>query len=257
MRDPVLFNDHLLRLRSSGALLEPLRQFVSDKEYVKHYVAGVVGGDYTIKTIRVLTSVDEIRRFSVSKLPCVIKPTHMSGKVLVLREERAMADTELLRRWMRTSYYRRSREANYRFLKPKVIVEEFFSGDGVSVPHDYKVFCFHGCPKLIEVDVGRFGVHTRNFYDVMWNRIPIEVKYAGGREDDPRPELLEEMIDVAMKLSRPFASIRVDLYTHDQAVKVGELTSCHGGGTEEVRPSSAEKWLGSLFGTADESIAGR
>ena len=43
LREPVLFNDRLLKLKLDGSLLDPLRQFVTDKEYVKYYVAGVVG----------------------------------------------------------------------------------------------------------------------------------------------------------------------------------------------------------------------
>ena len=55
------------------------------------------------------------------------------------------------------------------------------------------------------------------------------------------------MIDVARRVSKPFASIRVDLYADDGAVKVGELTTCHGGGTELIQPAVAESWLGDLF----------
>ena len=242
-----LFNDHLLRLRSNGALLDPLRQFVSDKEYVKYYVSGVIGRDYTIDTIRILGCVEDIDRFSVAKVRYVIKPTHMSGNVFILRGANALVDAEVLKTWLRISYYRRSREANYRYLTPKIIVEDYFSADGITDPNDYKVFCFGECPRFIEVDVGRFGRHTRNFYDVVWNRIPFEVKYPGRWEDDVRPKRLDEMLEIASRLAKPFSSIRVDLYAHDDSVKVGELTNCDGGGTEEIRPGTAERWMGACF----------
>lgn len=247
LRNPELFNDQLLKLKLDGSLLDPLRQFVTDKEYVKYYVAGVVGKAYTLETFDVLRSDDDISRFSVRHVPCVIKPTHMSGPVIVCTERDATFDRGVLREWLRSDYYRKSREVNYKFLKPKIIVEEFFSDDRRTVPQDYKIFCFCGEPKLIEVDSDRFVDHTRNFYDPSWNRVELTVKYPAGRTPDPRPAQLEKMLEVARRLSRPFQSIRVDMYANDFMVKVGELTNCHGGGGELIRPEGAERWLGAMF----------
>lgn len=247
LREPVLFNDWLLKLKIDGSLSDPLRQFVTDKEYMKYYVAGVVGKDYTLETFEVLRTKDDVDRFSVSRAPCVIKPTHMSGPVLICLDHQTPIDRAMLHRWLNTDYYRKSREANYRYLQPKVIIEEFFSCDGQTVPQDYKVFCFHGQPQLIEVDAGRFVKHTRNFYDTSWNRLRITVRYPAGESADSRPANLEVMLEIARKLSKPFPSVRVDMYAHGDTIKVGELTNCHGGGGELVRPTGAEEWLGGLF----------
>lgn len=35
---------------------------------------------------------------------------------------------------------------------------------------DYKVVCFNGKAKLIQVHKGRFINHTQDFYDSSWNR---------------------------------------------------------------------------------------
>ena len=247
LRDPKLFNDRLLKLKLDGSLLDPLRQFVTDKEYVKYYVAGVVGDAYTLETFDVLRSDDDISRFSVTHVPCVIKPTHMSGPVIVYTDRDVAIDRGVLRAWLRSDYYRKSREVNYKFLKPKIIVEEFFSGDRKTLPQDYKIFCFFGDPKLIEVDSDRFVNHTRNFYDTAWNRIELTVKYPAGNSPDPEPSRLKEMLEVARRLSSPFPSIRVDLYASDDMLKVGELTNCHGGGGELIQPPAAERWLGAMF----------
>ena len=247
LREPVLFNDRLLKLRIDGSLLDPLRQLVTDKEYVKYYIAGVVGKQYTLETFEVLRDDEDVDSFVVKRRPCVIKPTHMSGPVLLCVDSHTGVELNLLRKWLRSNYYRSSREANYRFLEPKIIVEEFFPGARQTVPHDYKIFCFHGQPKLIEVDAGRFVNHTRNFYDTAWNRLDITVRYPGGERTDPKPRLLATMLEVAHKLSAPFPSIRVDMYANDNTLKVGELTHCHGGGGELIRPREAEEWLGRLF----------
>ena len=164
--NPRLFNDHLLRLKLSRALSDPLRQFITDKEYVKQYIRGSVGEEYTLTTFAVLRTDVEIDRFTVDHVPCVIKPTHLSGSSILFCFDRDVRiDRHKMKQWLRCDYYRRSREINYRYLQPKVIVEEFFSTDGRTVPQDYKFFCFRGVPKLIQVDSNRFTAHTRNFYD--------------------------------------------------------------------------------------------
>lgn len=257
LRHPKLFNDRLLKLKLDGSLLDPLRQFVTDKEYVKYYVAGVVGRAYTLETFDILRSDEDIDRFSVKHAPCVIKPTHMSGPVIVCTDMDIAIDRDMLRGWLRSDYYRKSREVNYKFLEPKIIVEEFFSYDRETVPQDYKVFCFHGHPKLIEVDSDRFIRHTRNFYDIAWNRLDVTVKYPAGESLDPEPSQLSEMLEVARRLSMPFSSIRVDMYANDLMVKVGELTNCHGGGGELIRPASAESWLGEMFRRREGSAGAR
>ena len=247
LRTPLLFNDRLFKLKIDGTLQDPLRQFVTDKEYVKHYIAGVVGREYTLETYDIVRTPVEAERLRLSSFPCVVKPTHMSGPVLICVDRDTPVDRGLLKHWLRQDYYRQSREENYRFLQPKIIVEEFFSEDGLTLPRDYKVFCFHGCPKLIEVDADRFRNHTRSFYDTEWRRLGVTVKYPAGRHDDARPRNLDRMLHVARELSKPFSSIRVDLYAHDREVRVGELTNCHGGGGEAVHPRAAERWLGDLF----------
>ena len=127
-----------------------------------------------------------------------------------------------------------------------MIVEEFLSEDGVSAPKDYKLFCFHGVPKLIQVDSDRFGQHSRNFYDTGWNRLPMTFRYPGGPEDEqPRP--LEEMLRIAARLASRFAFVRVDLYASRSQVRVGELTFCPEGANAPVLPPAADIELAKLF----------
>lgn len=256
-KNPKLFNDHLLTMKGDGSLYDPLRQFVTDKEYVKHYIAAAIGAEYVIPTISMIRTVDDLQHLRLTRFPCIIKPTHMSGPVIVCLDETCTVDRSAIINWLTQDYYRVSREGNYRYLKRKVIIEEYFTPDGVSPPDDYKIFCFHGIPKLIEVDSDRFDCHTRNFYDASWRRLPITVKYPDRKDSHPKPHCLGEMLAIAAALSGPFSSIRVDLYAHSGRIKVGELTNCHGGGTEFVNPPEAERWLGSLFDPRLSSIGAK
>ena len=200
LRGPGRLTDRLYRLKTDGSLLDPLCQFVTDKELAKQYIEHAVGPDYVPETYRVLRNEDDIRGFVPDRVPCVLKPTHLSGPVVFHTEPDEAIDREVLCAWLNKERYSTTREGNYRYLRRKVIVEEFLSEDGVSVPKDYKLFCFHGVPKMIQVDSDRFGEHTRNFYDVHWTRLPVTFRYPGG-DGAEEPPLLPEMLSVASRLA--------------------------------------------------------
>ena len=244
---PRLFNEHLLKIKLDGTLQDPLRQYVTDKEYVKQYIAASVGHEYILETYNILRNEREAIGHKVIQVPCVVKPTHMSGEVLFHFNIGDSLEPTTVTRWLRTNHYDLSREPNYRFLEPKIILEELFSPDGKTPPNDYKVFCFFGIPRFIQVDSDRFTRHTRNFYDTQWNRLRFEINYPARKDDDIMPPKLHEILDIAGELSRPFSSIRVDLYAIGDAIKVGELTSCHESAGGLVQPRSAERWLGHFF----------
>ena len=160
---PIRFSDHLVTLKMSGTNYDPLVQFVTDKEYAKLYIAATVGEEYTIETHYILRCREELAEFSLNRVPCVLKPTHLSGQVLICTNLSDPLDRQALCRWLDVNHYKRSREQNYRYLIPKIIVEEFISEDGYSVPYDYKFLCFHGYPRIIQVDKGRFSKQSQSF----------------------------------------------------------------------------------------------
>ncbi len=233
-------------------MLDPLYQYCTDKEYVKDYIAGVLGPGFTPETYSVLRSDAEIGAFTSDRAPCVIKPTHASGQVVFRWEADEPVDRDMLRAWLRLDHYRSSRESNYRHLTPKIIVEEFLSEDGITVPKDYKLYCFHGVPKMIQVTPNRFGNHNENYYDPDWNRLPMTFGYPNGT-DDERPSRIDEMLDIAARLAEPFPFVRVDLYASRTWVRVGELTFCPTGARARIHPDSADLNLGRLFSTIQHS----
>lgn len=238
-----LINDRLYRMKVDGTLLDPLRQFVSDKEFVKIYIAGTVGDEYNVGTYDILRRSSEIDGYRPSRFPCVVKPTHLSGPVKICLTAEDFPRSELLKSWVSRSHYQRTREQNYKRLQPKIIVEEFLSSDGTSSPDDYKVYCFYGIPKFIHVDADRFDNHTRNFYDIEWRHLDVEWAYPRRPLADPRPEALSEMLRFASALSTPFDFIRIDLYVVGKQVRVGELTNCPDGVNGVIKPKRMENEL--------------
>ncbi len=244
---PQRYSDRLFALRTSGELYDPLRQFVTDKEHVKLYIAQTVGSQYNLQTFQILRTKQEMDALALDKFPCILKPTSGCGRVLICTDRDDPPDRETLRQWLDIDYYRETREQNYRHLRPKIIVEEFFTENGRTPPTDYKIFCFHGRPGFIQVDSGRFAGCFRNFYDLYWNPMPVSIRYPRGEQNHPKPPMLSRMLDLATRLSAPFDFIRVPLYAAPTEVRVGELTNCPGGAVAEVTPPEAEFLLGRFF----------
>lgn len=235
-RDALLFNDVLFRIKTTSAMLNPLRGFTSDKELLKHYVAAKVGHQFNVPTLAVLKTPEEVARFDFPPR-CVIKPTHVSGFV-ILRRAGEPIDLEQIRSWFEINYYDSSREVNYRYLEPKVIVEPFvFDNDN---PNDYKFFCARGEPGLVQIDADRKTRHVRCFYDTTWRKQPYSMTYPLLEAEVARPANLELMIELARKLSADFNFVRVDFYSDGTNTYVGELTHCHGNAREFFEPRSAE-----------------
>lgn len=255
-RESGRLNDLLYHVRVDGDLLDPLRQFVTDKEYAKWYVSATAGERYTLKTLAILNRVEEVDRLRLTHFPSVVKPTHLSGEVLFFREDDGALDRERLKGWFGANLYREAREQNYRWLRPRIMVEEYFDVSGAPVPDDYKVFCYRGEPRFIQVDSGRFTSHTRNLYDTSWRRLPCSIHYPAREEDDARPGPLARMLEIASRLAAPFDFMRVDLYVNGDDIRVGELTSCPGGALERLLPATCDERLGSLLLTGGRARKG-
>ena len=176
-RGRMLLNDRLYFMKTSDEILNPLRILVSDKEYAKIYIGNRVGDEVNVPTLAILR--DEIPTTHYYPDRCIIKPTHLSGEVIVRRHGEQI-DLRLIRKWFAQSLYRTTREANYRYLKPKVIVEPIIFNDENLL--DFKIFCVNGQPKLIQVHMDRWINHTQSFYTISWEKHNYKFTYPVGRD---------------------------------------------------------------------------
>lgn len=240
----MLFNDVLYRIKSGPEITSPERTFTSDKELVKTYISGVVGDRYNVPTLAVLRTAEDIEKFDFPR-PCVIKPTHGCGGVTVLGASSA-PDRAALTSQLSDNYYFVARERNYKALKGKLIVEPLlFDGQDVN---DYKVFCWRGKAKCILFVNDRSRSFFRHLLDLDWNLLPVPLEPLDvDKPVPPRPRALEEMIEVAEKLSRPFDFVRVDFYLDGDRILVGELTHCHQGANERFRSFEDEQRLSDII----------
>ena len=221
-----------------------------DKATAKEYVAEIVGEKYIIPTIGLWESVDEI---DWDSLPTqfVIKCTGDSGGVVVCKDKNkldiALAKAKLKKGWGR-NYCKYNKEYPYENICPRIIAEVYLEDESGYELKDYKIFCFNGEPKLIEVDFDRFNGHKRNVYDLNWNLIDLIIKFPGDKSRKiEKPIHFDEMLYVAAQLSKGIPHVRVDLYNVNGQIYFGELTFFHGSGMEKFDPIEWDYKLGNLI----------
>ncbi len=224
----------------------------ADKYNVREFVKRKVGEKYLVQCYNIYERLEDV---DFEKLPSsfVIKATHGSGWNLICSNKKNLniaRSLKMLKFWLAQSYYEFDREWLYKGLKKRIICEEFIGSEDGTPPLDYKIFCFGGVPKLIQLDIARFKKHKRNIYDVEWNLIKqVETKFEKDlKHIYQKPKNLDEMLIVAAKLSKGFEHVRVDLYNVDGKIYFGEMTFFHGGGVNDFfKPKEFELLVGSWF----------
>jgi hypothetical protein len=232
----MLFNDVIFKIKTSSDLFDPLRVFVTDKEYLKLYVKVIVGDQHNVQTISIIREKGAVNQYHFPS-DCVIKPTHLSGTIII-RKNNESIDVAEISSWFDLNYYEISREINYKFLKPKVIIEPIiFNDDNVD---NYSFFCFNGVPKLIQLNVNRLTTRKSAFFDAAWNKLDFTMLAPLIMEPISIPDNYLEMLMIASKLSFEFGFVRIDMYSNGENCLVGEITHCDGSGNATFSPDSGE-----------------
>ena len=251
LSQPKTFNEHILASKLDESLCQVGRQVV-DKFNVKQYVADAVGVERIIPTLGIFDRLEDLIAADLCA-PYVIKPTHLSGQVIFnMRKGGALENAERLKisSWLRRNHYLSSGEPQYRDLDPRIIVEPYIGTDD-GPPNDYKFFCWHGKPRLIQVDTSRFQGHRRNFFDIDWNPLDLQLRYPASSQTINQPGSFPEMLEMAETLSAGFSFVRVDLYEHDQQVLFGEMTFHPDSGNAPFGHYESDLELGRFFARVD------
>ncbi|RDU61303.1 glycosyltransferase [Helicobacter didelphidarum] len=89
--------------------------------------------------------------------------------------------------------------------------------------------------------------HTKNtLYDEKWEILPIAYLNMRG-EPTNKPTKLPLMLQIAKALAAPLSYVRVDLYSIQNRVYVGELTFTPNGGTARFTPQEWDKNFGDMW----------
>lgn len=121
---------------------------------------------------------------------------------------------------------------------------------------DYKFYCFNGQPVVCQLISDRFTEEHIDFYDLEWKRLDGVVGLNQKAKNSPhyhnKPKNLDQMIDLAKRLSEDFPYVRVDLYNINGEIYFGELTFYPGSGYGSFTPDSFDYKLGKLFSIMPE-----
>lgn len=220
-----------------------------DKYEVRSFVAATIGEKYLNGLHFVADDPDEI---TAAMLPeCfALKATHGSGYNIIHDGTRPFdlpGAKRRLRRWFREDYSEKFRERQYAGITPRAICEHFMSDDSGSL-RDYKLFCFGGEPRLVQVDVDRYTFHRRGLYRPDWTEIDATFnEYPRPLEPVPAPPNLAEMLECAAALSRGFRFVRVDFYSYRGRTIFGEMTFHPEMGFGRFAPDSYNYEFGDLI----------
>lgn len=246
--NPRTFNEKLQWLKIHDKNPEYVKMV--DKFEVKKYVANIIGEEYIIPTLGIYDKFEEI---DFEKLPnqFVIKCTHDSGSTIICKDKSKLDKKEIkekITKCLKRNFYYASREWPYKNIKPRIIIERYMVDESNTELKDYKIFCFNGETKYIQVDFGRFNNHRRNIYDTNWNLTNLQTIYPIDKSVKiDKPKRLNDMLKLAEKLSKGKTFVRVDLYSIIDKVYFGELTFYPGGGLEKYTPEINDNILGDML----------
>lgn len=225
-----------------------------DKFEVKKYVSKLIGEDYVIPTIGIWEHPDEIN-WKLLPDSFVLKCTHDSGGVVICSDKNKLDKRKVmtfLETRLKRNFYWHGREWAYKNVKPRIIAEPYLTDESGSELKDYKVFCFNGEPKLIQVDFGRYIDHHRNIYDTEWKYQNVSIKYPTLPDRKiVKPIILDNMLKKAKILSKGFYHARVDFYVIGEKLLFGEITLYHGNGCEKITPEAFSYAMGDWINIGD------
>jgi hypothetical protein len=245
---PILYNEKLQWLKLYDRKSEYTN--MADKYEVRKYISQLIGDEYLIPIYGVWDTFDDIP-FDTLPDEFVLKCTHDSGGIKICQNKEKFDTAKgrnFFKRKLGKNYYWRFREYVYKNIKPRIIAEKYMVDESGVQLKDYKIFCFNGEPKIIQVDIDRFTAHKRNLYSLQWEYLPLSLCYP----TDPsiiiqRPIFLELMLDLARKLSAGKIHVRVDLYNIVNKIYFSELTFFHGSGYERFNPPEWNRTFGDLM----------
>lgn len=217
-----------------------------DKFKVREYVSKKIGEEYLIPLIEVYNSVEEIKW---DELPSkfVLKCAHNSGGNIICmnKDELDIEDAKRkLKKWMKRNWFWHGREWAYKNVVPKIVCEEYMANSDGSL-NDYKILCFNGKAKYIQIHRDRYTNHTEDFYDLKGNWLPFHhkaYKQSGIKKIDVSK--LQEIIKLAETLSKGYYQMRVDFYLVDGKPFFGEITLYDFNGLVDIVPEQYNEIVG-------------
>lgn len=250
-KNPTTFNEKLQWLKVYQR--KSIQSIMVDKYEVRKYIKDKIGEEYLIPLVGGPWKSEQ--DIELNELPekFVLKCTHDSGSVVICKNKSEF-DWEKAKRKLRKgldyNMYWYGREWPYKNVRPQIIAEKYMEDSNTYKTEgifDYKLFCFNGECKIFKIDFDRFTRHGANYYDSKTKEL-LEFGEEVCLPDFSRklviPKQIDEMIELAEKLSKDFLFLRVDFYVVGEKIYFGELTFFPGSGFVKFIPGEWDNRLG-------------
>lgn len=249
LENPITFNEKMQWLKLYDR--NPLYTQLVDKYEVKKYISEKVGKEYTLKTLGLWDSFEEI---DFSKLPeqFVLKCTHDSGTVIICKDRKTFNVEEAKKKIeysLKRNFFWEAREWPYKNVKPRIIAEEYLAGPDNTEVRDYKFLCLNGEAKflLISSKDKKSGDRRVDLFDLEENVIKIDRSLTDYSDLPSFPIHFDKMKELSSYIAKDFPTIRVDFYESKVRIYIGELTFYNCGGFACTMDYEWDKILGEML----------
>lgn len=225
LKKPQTINEKLMWLKLNED--DSFKARCTDKFLVRDYIKESGYSEILIDIYKVYERVEEV---DFKELPdkFVMKCTHGSGFNIICSDKNKLDEKQTLlklKKWMKTDYAQIAAETHYSRIKPRIIVEKYLEEEEGKLPMDYKIHCFHGEPKYIEVILDRGTPFTKCItFNCKWERLPYTEQSMQLNMQIKKPKKINEILEISKVLSNAFHYVRVDFYYINNQIYFGELT---------------------------------
>ena len=151
LEHPTTFSEKLQWLKLNDH--KEIYHTMADKYDCKSLIIDIVGEGYTIPTLGIYDSFEQID-FDALPNQFVLKPTFDSGTFYICRDKRSIDKKQIKRRlykYWNTGFYYQSREWQYKGLKRRIMAEPLLQDHSCPYLRDFKFYCFNGEPKIFYI----------------------------------------------------------------------------------------------------------
>ena len=218
---------------------------LTDKLQARGYVERTIGSRHLSTIAWAGNNPDQAPLEAHSEGGWIAKTNHGCGGHRLINPGDQTALRQHLHQQLAQNYYWLALEAQYYRIKPQAYIEKLVQGTEKTTPLNYRLWCFQGIAKLIQVDDGS---PCNPFYSPEWE--PLELSYRGGQQAQYQckpPNNLGRLLSLAETLAAPFGFVRVDLYSLAEQITFSELTFTPLAGDLWLQPASWDHELGECW----------
>jgi hypothetical protein len=268
LKNPKSFNEKVLYKKIYDR--NPLLPVTTDKYLVREYLKNILGKKEAEKILIPLYFVTDkpgMIPFDYLEKEYVIKPNHDSGKIILAENSGSRKKFTIMEgnrtislidcvdsrnqikrtceNWLSMVHGFYFHEWAYQKIKRKILIEKLLRSNDGKMAEDYKFHIFNGKCHWVLVVSDRFANKKLARYTPDWEYLYYNIENDTELADRKnKPENFDYMLNLAELLGKPFDYIRVDLYSLDNDVYFGELTSYPQSGYAPFFPASLDFTIG-------------